>query len=135
MNFRYFLYAAAIVMAVSCVPQGRAATGLSDPRFCGEPSRDASGTIVRSSKVLSDFQKLHPCPATGLAKGACPGWAKDHVIPLACGGCDAVWNLQWLPDDQKSVAGAHAKDRFERKIYYPLTPTPGTDACVKELVQ
>lgn len=132
---KYFFYAFLLSICVTCLPSGHAAASLADPRFCGEPQRDANGDIIRSSKVLADFQKLHPCPVTGLDKGACPGWAKDHVIPLACGGCDAVLNLQWLPADQKSVAGAHAKDRFERKIYYPLTPTPGTDACVKELVQ
>lgn len=132
---RFFFYAAMVVMIVSCTPWAQAAATLSDPRFCGTPLRDARGDIVRSSKVLSDFQKIHPCPGTGLPKGACKGWAKDHVIPLACGGCDTVGNLQWLPDDQKSAPGPHNKDHFERKIYYPLAPTPGTDACIKELVE
>jgi hypothetical protein len=37
----------------------------------------------------------HPCPSTGLPSGACPGYRKDHVVPLACGGPDTVANLQW----------------------------------------
>lgn len=87
-----------------------------DARVCGEPKRDSSGTIVRSSSVLNDFQKIHPCPSTGLNKGTCPGWAKDHVIPLACGGCDSIENLQWLKNSIKSCAGTECKDRWERKI-------------------
>jgi Dioxygenase len=35
---------------------------------------------------------MHPCPATGLTRGPCPGCVKDHVVPLACGGPDAVSN-------------------------------------------
>jgi hypothetical protein len=27
--------------------------------------------------------------------GACPGYAKDHIVPLACDGPDTVANLQW----------------------------------------
>lgn len=132
---KYFFYAALAIIAVSCVPGSYSAETLSDPRFCGAPVRDADGDIIRSTKVLRDFQKIHPCPSTGLPTGSCPGWAKDHVVPLSCGGCDHIGNLQWLPDDQKSVAGAHAKDRFERKIYYPLSPVPGTENCTFELVE
>ena len=88
-----------------------------DPRFCGEPKRDSSGKIERSMTVLREFQKLHPCPSTGLEKGKCPGWAIDHVIPLACGGCDTINNLQWMKNSIKSCAGTECKDRWERKIY------------------
>src|SRR5215472_10667726 len=42
------------------------------------------------------------------ASGACPGFLKDHIKPLACGGPDAVWNMQW-----QTVAAAKAKDRWE----------------------
>lgn len=66
----------------------------------------------RSRAVTSAFQRLHPCPSTGLKRGACPGWVKDHVIPLACGGPDAVANLSW-----QTVADAKAKDRWEIKYY------------------
>jgi hypothetical protein len=64
----------------------------------------------RSAAVLHALQKAHPCPATGKATGPCPGYVKDHIKPLACGGADAVENLQW-----QTAADAKAKDRWERK--------------------
>lgn len=50
----------------------------------------------RSRAVLREFQRLYPCPSTGLKTGACPGWQRDHEWPLECGGSDTVANLQWL---------------------------------------
>jgi len=64
----------------------------------------------RSLEVKHEFQRQHPCPSTGRTTGACPGYVKDHVVPLACGGPDAVANLQWQTTSQ-----AKAKDRWERK--------------------
>ncbi len=98
-------------------PQTRAAEAdaTAETRYCGEPRRDAAGDIYRSTKVRTAFQKAHPCPATCQPAGACPGWQVDHVIPLACGGCDAVSNLQWLPESIKVMKGG--KDGFERRIY------------------
>ena len=93
---------------------------LADTRICttqDKVERDINGSISRSTKVLSEFQKEHPCPSTGDIKGSCPGWSKDHVIPLACGGCDSIENLQWLKNTIKSCAGTECKDRWERKIY------------------
>jgi hypothetical protein len=52
----------------------------------------------------------HHCPSTGRTRGACPGYVRDHIRALACGGPDAVGNLQW-----QSVEDARAKDRWERK--------------------
>lgn len=97
------------------VPTLAAAAG--DPRFCGPPARDASGQIIRSSAVLRDFKKLHPCPLDVLGLRpeplpSCPGWILDHPLPLACGGCDVVGNLQWLPE-----AMWRAKSLWERKVY------------------
>ena len=91
--------------------------GLSDARMCGVVERDSKGRIERSRGILNDFQYLYPCPSTGSRIGSCPGWAKDHVIPLACGGCDSVENLQWMKNEIKSCAGEDCKDRWERKIY------------------
>ena len=90
---------------------------LAELRYCGDIVRTATGDIKRSSAVLTAFRKAHPCPVTGKATGACPGWAIDHVIPLASCGCDAVSNLQWLPVGIKTAAGDLAKDRWERKVY------------------
>lgn len=90
---------------------------LTEQRYCGPPKRSASGEIIRRADVLAAFKRAHPCPSTGRTTGACLGWSMDHVIPLACGGCDAVSNLQWLPLSIKICADPHCKDRFERKIY------------------
>lgn len=92
-------------------------TVYADSRVCGQPERDADGKIKRSAQVLREFQKLYPCPSTGKRYGSCPGWAKDHVIPLASCGCDSIENLQWLPTVIKSCNDDHCKDRGERKIY------------------
>ena len=89
---------------------------LLETRYCGEPKRDISGRIVRRTAVITAFKRIHPCPATGLPTGACTGWSVDHVMPLSDGYCDAVSNLQWLPNVLKSGAGHYPKDRWERKI-------------------
>lgn len=95
-----------------------------DARYCGPPARDADGTILRSRAVLREFQRIYPCPANGQPTGACPGWHKDHIVPLVCGGCDSLENLQWLPADLKTCRGALCKDRFERRVYCRfVTPT------------
>ena len=64
----------------------------------------------RSREVTREFQREHPCPSTGRTSGACPGYRRDHIKALACGGPDAVSNLQW-----QTVAAAKAKDRWERR--------------------
>lgn len=86
-------------------------------RYLGTVARDEEGNTVRDMRVVRAFQKIWACPSTGQRTGACPGWAADHVLPLACGGADAVYNLQWLPNEIKRASGVYAKDRFERKVY------------------
>lgn len=104
---------------------GNAYTGaLDETRYCGPPERLADGTIKRRADVIRAFKRIHPCPATGLATGPCP-WEIDHVLPLDIGGCDAVFNLQYLPPAIKSCAGRLCKDRWERRIYAnPIIVTP-----------
>jgi hypothetical protein len=70
----------------------------------------ASAKEHRSASVKREFQLTHPCPATGRTSGACPGYVKDHVLPLTCGGLDAVTNLQW-----QTIRDAKAKDKWETK--------------------
>lgn len=70
--------------------------------------RDADGKIHRSAKARDDFKKQHPCPSTGKASGACPGYVIDHVTPLKRGGADAPSNMQW-----QRTADAKAKDKWE----------------------
>ncbi|WP_290964148.1 HNH endonuclease signature motif containing protein [Hydrogenophaga sp.] len=93
-----------------------------DPRYGGPPERDADGNIKRSRAVLREFQRIHPCPSTGLQSGSCPGWFKDHVIPLVCGGADSIVNLQWMPGEIKTCAGTTCKDRWERRVYCRFVP-------------
>ncbi len=103
--------AAVLLAAAAC------ASPLAETRYCGAPARDAAGDIVRDARVARAFRKAHPCPSTGRTTGACPGWSIDHVIPLACGGCDSVANMQWLPNEIKRAAGELPKDRWERRVY------------------
>lgn len=90
---------------------------LKDYRYTGQVLRDAKGNTLRSTKVIAAFKKQWACPVTGKHSGACPGWAIDHIVPLDCGGVDAVWNMQWLPDEIKSAQGTFSKDHFERRVY------------------
>jgi hypothetical protein len=39
-----------------------------------------------------------------------PGYVKDHIVPLVCGGPDAVSNMQW-----RTIREARAKDKREAK--------------------
>ncbi len=86
-------------------------------RQCGQPARDARGAIKRNSAVIDAYKRLHPCPATGLSTGACPGWQINHTIPLVSGGCDSVINMSWLPLQIKTCTSAHCVDRWERTYY------------------
>jgi hypothetical protein len=70
----------------------------------------AAAREYRSSTVKHEFQRLHPCPSTGRTTGACPGYIKDHIRALDCGGPDSAANMQW-----QTVTAAKAKDRWERK--------------------
>lgn len=108
-----------------------------DPRYCGFISRDSRGDIKRSTSVLAKFQRIHPCPSTGLTTGTCPGWSMDHIWSLALGGCDAIVNLQWLPDKIKSCKDDWCKDRFERNIIEIPIETPGfkPSCCPHKLIK
>lgn len=115
----FLLFVSAAVASPECAPGLSDKVGLSafDPRFAGEPARDSNGRIKRSTAARTAFVRMHPCPVNGEVTGSCPGWAIDHVIPLACGGVDAPMNMQWLPLPIKSCAGDQCKDRWERKVY------------------
>lgn len=109
--------ALALLLCALSVGAAAAPSALDETRYCGEPRRTTAGHILRRADVLVEFRRLYACPATGQHKGPCRGWAIDHVIPLAVGGCDAVRNLQWLPNEIKSCAGTKCKDRWERDVY------------------
>ncbi len=76
-----------------------AASALAGQR-CDTCSRDNFGHIKRSSSAKTEFQREHPCPATGKRRGACPGYDIDHMTPLWCGGLDTPENMQWLTKQQ-----------------------------------
>lgn len=54
--------------------------------------------IQRSAAEVRAFRAEHPCPATGRTRGACPGWAVDHILPLCAGGQDRPANMQWISE-------------------------------------
>lgn len=70
----------------------------------------AMARIERSAAEVLAFKRHNPCPSTGQRRGACPGYVIDHIQALACGGADAVSNMQW-----QTKADAKAKDKWERK--------------------
>lgn len=74
------------------------------PQSQSEKVQRAEHYIKRSAAVRRAFMRQ-----TGYPTGR-PGYVIDHIIPLACGGPDAVSNLQW-----QSIADARAKDRWERR--------------------
>lgn len=78
--------------------------------------RNADGTIKRDQKVVEEFKKLHPKPSADLLGAPCDVWEADHVVSLACGGVDAVSNMQWLPTCLKRIK-KYGKDSWERKVY------------------
>ena len=89
-----------------------ASNGRSAPKStkvrCASCTRTSKGRIARSAAANRTFRKSHPCPSTGKASGACPGYVIDHVVPLKRGGADAPRNMQW-----QTAAAAKAKDKVE----------------------
>jgi hypothetical protein len=75
----------------------------------------ASAKQLRSASVKREFQLTHPCSATGRTSGACPGYVKDRILPLACGDSDAVSNLQ-----RQTIRDAKAKDIGKKSDARPV---------------
>ena len=117
--FKPILFVVLVIWCVVVIRTAKAQTldPLKDYRYTGVVTRAADGTTLRSTKAINAFKKAWACPSTKLHTGACAGWAIDHIVPLDCGGIDAVWNMQWLPDQIKSAQGAFTKDHFERRVY------------------
>lgn len=89
-----------------------------DPRYCGEPERNADGSIKRSPAALYAFKLVFPCPTT-LKPGACPRFQVNHTLPLADGGCDTPVNMMWLPLEVKTCVAKWCVDRWER-VYHAI---------------
>jgi hypothetical protein len=73
-------------------------------------SRRAAAALRLYRLIAQANRRRHDAgdPDLGRTAGACPGYRKDHVVPLACGGPDAVSNMQW-----QTIVAAKAKDRWE----------------------
>lgn len=76
------------------------------------PESVARDIAERSKKMRAEFVRQHPCPASGVSSGACPGYVVDHIIPLSLYGADHPDNMQW-----QTVEAAKRKDVLERESY------------------
>jgi integrase len=84
------------------------------------------GRYHRSTAAKNAFTREHPCPATGLSRGRCPGYVIDHVNPLECGGADAPYNMQW-----QTVADGKAKAVEVERWLRGLDLANGTKAKIR----
>lgn len=107
------LRALLLAVAVACLPVH--ATSHADDGI----QRDQHGRIARSAAAKYQFQKDHPCPATGQVARPCPGHVVDHIIPLCAGGADRPENMQW-----QQLAESKIKDRQERQACRELKRAP-----------
>jgi hypothetical protein len=71
----------------------------------------AGAADARDGRARAAFVRDNPCPATGQARGACPGYVVDHIKPLCASGADDPANMQW-----QTIAEAKVKDREEQRI-------------------
>ena len=75
-----------------------------------------TGTVdareARSYREKAEFMRHNPCPSTGKVKVryGCKGFVIDHIDPLACGGEDKAYNMQWQTKEE-----AKLKDKWERR--------------------
>ncbi len=74
-------------------------------------SLPADAAQKRSQAVARAFQLENPCPSTGKTKGRCPGYERDHRIPLCFYGPDEAWNLTW-----KTIREHREKTKLDIKV-------------------
>jgi hypothetical protein len=78
--------------------------------------------LHRAWHARAEFQRTHPCPATGKSD-PCPGYVIEYIVPLACGGADKPSNMHW----QKTAK----KDRFT--TCGVIAPNPASPEPVRGL--
>ena len=60
------------------------------------------------------FMQRSPCPSTGHAQGACPGWVIGYEVPLCSGGAEDADNMQWQPAAEADAKARQQRWTFER---------------------
>lgn len=88
----------------------------------------ADAQIQRDRSQVRAFRAENPCPATGLKRGACPGYHVDHVIALCAGGDDRPSNMQWITKEDhrfKTLVDVREcrKMRKNEGLHGPAIPT------------
>lgn len=82
----------------------------------------AEARIPRDRSEVRAFRSEHPCPATGRARGACPGYHVDYIIALCAGGVDKRWNMQWITREDhrfKTLVDVRECRRQRRRLAAP----------------
>ena len=82
-------------------------------------------TLARDPGQRSAFVKHHPCPSTGKARGACPGYVVDHIKPLCAGDASTSCNLP--PSEQEAIMRIVGACRSRKGTYATL----GGPRCVE----
>jgi hypothetical protein len=97
-----------------CVNITRAGSSRIIAKCCTSCQRTRTARIRRSPAVRREFQRENPCPSTGCATGACPGYVFDHVVPLKRGGHDApaTCNGRWSKRRRQRIGLSDTNARF-----------------------
>ena len=90
-------------------------------------SLPAFAKIPRDKAQVRAFRSEHPCPATGLKRGACPGWHVDHIIALCAGGEDHPRNMQWITKEDHRFKTLVDVRECRRKKAHRATQTSGDE--------
>ncbi len=94
-------------------PESNSSTSKESKRSSSTPS--SAFTVPRytapdsAGRERSEAAKRTFMKQSGYQKGR-PGYVVDHIIPLACGGADEPFNMQW-----QTIEAGKAKDKVERK--------------------
>jgi hypothetical protein len=84
----------------------------------------------RDPEVPREFQRQSPCPSTGRTYGGCPGYIRDHIIPLCANGPDSPSNMQWqrlddsLRKDEEERAACRRMHQLRGVQWDSIHPPP-----------
>jgi|HubBroStandDraft_6_1064221.scaffolds.fasta_scaffold65721_5 hypothetical protein len=104
-------------------PAGEAHAHQEQQKRREEGDRQGYGPLVLAADERADRGQPIYC-AKPQTSGACPGYRKDHIVPLACGDRDAVSNLQWQTASAFRQAPARGRDRSRQNPAWPANPCP-----------